>query len=199
MFENLISLISKEKQKQIDRFRIDVDKKLSLYSEILIRMIICETLSIGNDQIVFGKNAYGKPHLIGYPDFYFNLSHTNSAIIVAVSDKPIGVDIEKIRYVDLKIAERFFTKNEVACIIESESDIHRRFFKIWTQKEAYIKYIGKGLHMPLNSFDVRSNNISLHIKTDEKDGYVFSVCSGYKNPKYDMIGLSESNIENMML
>lgn len=44
---------------------------------------------------MFYKGEYGKPHINGYPNFYYNISHTSNAIAVAIANNPIGVDIEK--------------------------------------------------------------------------------------------------------
>ena len=153
-FEWLMSFLPKEKQKQITLFQNDIDKKLSLYSDILVRLITIKTLNICNKKIVFGKNQYGKPFLLGTHDFSFNLSHTREAVIVAISDKPIGADIEKTRDAPLDIANRFFTINEQKYIKQASTNVDKRFYEIWTRKEAYIKYIGKGLAIPLPSFDV---------------------------------------------
>ncbi|MDD2362492.1 MAG: 4'-phosphopantetheinyl transferase superfamily protein [Oscillospiraceae bacterium] len=194
-FNRLLLSVSKEKQERIMRFHFDIDKKLSLYSEVFVRTIICEMFNINNKEITFEKNEYGKPYLKGYPDFQFNLSHTRNAIAIAVSDKLVGVDIEKVKVADLKIAKRFFTKSEMDYIMQAMNDIDKRFYEVWTKKESYIKYDSKGLLMPLYSFDIFDNYISKFIKSFEKGVYIISVCSQCKN--IELIQLPESDIKNM--
>lgn len=198
-FKKLLPSVSNVRQEQINRLHFDADKKLSLYSELLVRIEICKLLDIRNDEIVFGRNGYGKPYLKGEPNFYFNLSHTRNAIVVAISDKPIGIDIEKIRIGSLAIANRFFDKSEVAYITREASGKDKRFYEVWTKKEAYVKYIGMGLSVPLYSFNVFDNNILKQIQTTEKDGYIISVCSKCVNEKIVMIKLSEYDIEQQAL
>lgn len=138
-FNELLDLVSKEKQEEINHFRFHIDKKLSLYSNVLVRILIRKFLNINNSHIVFQKNGYGKPLLMNYADFHFNISHTRNAFVVAISDGVVGVDIENVRTADLKIAKRFFTDNEYIYITELEVGTDERFFEIWTKKEAYVK------------------------------------------------------------
>lgn len=195
-FDKLASFITAEKLDRIRQFRFDADKKLSLYSEVLIRAIICSILNIRNSEIVFEKNEYGKPFLKDHPDFHYNLSHTRNAIAAAVSDRPVGVDIEKIKKADLRLAKRFFSPGENDYITKDGADTDKHFTEVWTRKEAYVKYTGKGLSLPLNSFDVFGDELQQKITTIEKDGYIISVCTGSENQKFDIIGLPESYFEN---
>lgn len=88
--------ISKERQQRITNYRYELDKVLSLYSEILLRSIVCKVLYINNSNIVIEKECYGKPYLANYATFQFNISHTKNAIVLAASNESVGVDIEKI-------------------------------------------------------------------------------------------------------
>ncbi len=196
VFKQLLTFVSKNKYEQIKRFHFDIDKKLSLYSEILVRTIVYKELNIFNREIIFYKNKYGKPYLKNHSDFHFNLSHTRNAIIAAIADKPIGIDIEKIRVADAKIAKRFFTESEVAYIIKARIDMDKRFYEVWTKKEAYIKFMGKGFSIPLNSFDTLDGDISKQILTFEKGEYIISVCNESSNLKCSIAELSESDVES---
>lgn len=117
------------------------------------------------------KGAHGKPYF-KESDIYFNISHTDALQAVAIGKSEVGVDIEKIRDVNLKVASRF-TKEEYDYVMEAESS--NRFFEIWTKKEAYLKFKGTGISGGLNSFNVFE--IPEKINTFIIDGYVISVCS----------------------
>ena len=133
------------------------------------KQILSKKFNITDFEIDYKAN--GKPYLKNLPDFYFNISHSNKMQAVAVGDCEIGVDIEFLRKVDLRVARRF-TKEEYDYITEADSDM--RFFEIWTKKEAYLKYTGDGILGGLNSANVLKSPIP--IKTYFKDGYVISVC-----------------------
>jgi 4'-phosphopantetheinyl transferase len=196
-FNELLFLLSDQKQEQIKRYHFDIDKKLSLYSDLLVRITACQTLDIKNTDIFFRKGDHGKPYINEYSDFNYNISHTRNAIVVAISGATIGVDIEKIRKAELDIAKRFFTSDEQAYINQNYFESDRRFYEVWTKKEAYIKFIGRGLSMPLNSFDVLSSGIHDQISTFEKDQYIISVCNNQRNSQFELIELTEREVEAM--
>ena len=82
------------------------------------------------------KTENGKPYIEGNP-LYFSLSHSCDRGLVAISDKPVGVDIEifkdKLRK---SVIERFSAREQAE--IENERD----FLIHWTAREAYVKLYG---------------------------------------------------------
>jgi 4'-phosphopantetheinyl transferase len=154
-FDALLSLVSPEKQGRIKRYRLYRDAQNALLCDVLARSEICRITGIGNNQIEFSSSAYGKPFLAGNPRIHFNVSHSSRYIAGVFDDHHVGIDIEAIKPVDLKIAERFFSPDETSYILSSQtSQRTQRFFEIWTKKESRIKLEGAGLSMPLRSFSV---------------------------------------------
>lgn len=198
IYNYLFKFLSIEKQQYIKKFICHIDSKLSLYSEVLVRLLANKILKIKNSNIIISKNQYGKPYIKEYPDFQFNISHTYNAIVVAVSDDSVGIDIEKIKSTTFKVAYRYFTATEQNYINEFADKKEKRFYEIWTKKEAYIKCIGKGLAQPLKSFDVCDKEVSRKIKTFEKDNYLISVCSEASDWKYEITELTEKQVELMI-
>jgi 4'-phosphopantetheinyl transferase len=110
--------------------------------------------------ICFAENEFGKPFLERTSVervLEFNLSHAGGLVLVAVCrGRRIGIDIEEIRSSDdiSAIAESYFTPRECAFVLgQHRSARERTFLRCWTRKEAYLKGLGKGLSIPLNSFD----------------------------------------------
>lgn len=121
-----------------------------LLSELLIQKAIIEKTGIENAAI--RRNEYGKPYLQGVKDFHFNLSHSGDYVVIAVSERHVGIDIEKKVKVDYRIAKKFFGEKEVQEILTSSEEQDRvdAFCRIWTLKESYVKAIGKGLSIPFS-------------------------------------------------
>jgi len=171
----LMKLVSRDKQILLSKFKFDIDRKLSLYAELLVRYQIHKELSLKNEEIVFIKNEHGKPYLQDYLKFQFNISHTRNAIAVAFSSVEIGIDIEHIEPPDYRIAKRFFAPAEQEFIFSHENPEYA-FYEIWTKKEAYIKFLGTGFSTPLKSFDVLNNKIKSMLHTFEASNYLVTTC-----------------------
>ena len=92
----------------------------------------------------------GKPVYSGL-DTYFNLSHAGTCVVCAVSDRAVGIDIERPRKNAIKVAERFFTQAECDWI----GDDSLRFARIWTLKEAYAKLTGDGIAGTVSKVEFR--------------------------------------------
>lgn len=69
----------------------------------------------------------GKPYFPGCPNICFNLSHSHGAAVCALHDKPVGIDVEKLRPAPRRLADGLADE---------------AFFRLWTAKEATIKRQG---------------------------------------------------------
>lgn len=183
----LIQKVSVARQAQIKRYRFQDDEIRCLFSELLIRRILCEKYNINKKNIVFSLNMYGKPTIVGPIEQEYNVSHAGSWIVAAISTLPLGIDVEAIRPIDMAVAYRFFSAIECSQLAELTLDPQLiRFYELWTLKESYIKAVGKGLSIPLNSFSFRfiSDEGHYQLKADNgDDDYVirqFELDSDYR-------------------
>lgn len=116
----------------------------------------------------------GKPELASTHEssLTFNLSHTVGFAVCAVAHRRhVGIDVERIRDMDdaSAIARRFFSPDEVTAIDGLRGpDRLERFFELWTLKEAYVKGLGRGLTLPLDSFafGVHDTGLRFHTTAD---------------------------------
>ncbi len=155
VMERMRQAVSKERREQSLRFQRQQDAQRSLIGELLIRYILKERYQLPSHTLTFSKNSYGKPYLNEHTDIHFNLSHAGDWVICADGQVPVGVDIEKIRPIDFAIAERFFTASEYKLLMDTaEQERLQLFYTLWTLKESYIKFVGKGLSIPLDSFAI---------------------------------------------
>lgn len=189
-YEQYLKLLLPEKKALVHRFKFEIDKKLSLISDVFVRYIVCKVLDVNNSDIILKKNSFGKPFLEGFPDFQFNISHTRNAIVIGFSEKPIGIDIEKITVADLLVAERFFNENELKYILSGQQR-NKLFYEVWTKKEAYIKWLGKGLSIPLETFDIISDELDGLLNLIQIGDYLISICCENDFGERDLIRLNE--------
>ncbi len=174
-----MELLSKERKNKIERLARPEDRRLSLGAGLLLQQTL-KKHGFDSQNIFYGEN--GKPQMEG---IYFNLSHSHNMVACAISDKPVGCDIEKIRDIKENIATRFFSEKENAYIKEAE-DEKDMFFRLWTIKESYMKMTGQGLKLGLERVQVDFENARVfykgelcpcYIKEYEVDGYKLSVCA----------------------
>ena len=76
--------------------------------------------------------AEGKPSFRERGDIQFNLSHTNGAVVCALHDQPVGVDIEQ----DREAAQTILHYYHI--------DRQEQFWQMWVQREATAKCHGRG-------------------------------------------------------
>ncbi len=88
----------------------------------------------------------GKPYFTE-GELHFNISHSGRIALCALSDRPIGADIEPIKKEFAKreedIARRFFTESERR-FLAAAPDKGKAFTEIWVRKEALVKRSGEG-------------------------------------------------------
>lgn len=86
--------------------------------------------------------------------FNFNISHSGDLVVCAASRScNVGIDVEQMRSISPNDFKEHITDNEWNTII-SHSDPQQAFYKYWTEKESVIKADGKGLSIPLKSFEI---------------------------------------------
>jgi 4'-phosphopantetheinyl transferase len=133
----------------------------------------------------FIYNEHGKPSIEGHPEIFFNLSHCKEAAICAISDRPIGVDVESVRAFNDSLVRYTMNDDEVR-EIETADDRAVAFIRLWTKKEAALKLTGDGLTDDLPS--LFTNGLKDQVKFEThicKDkGYVYSICHYNSTPPH---------------
>lgn len=165
--DSLLKLVSEERKDKIKKFKFYQDYLRSLFGELLSRYSICKMAGCRNDQLKFGESHYHKPLLIEPAGMYFNVSHSGEWVVCAVSKEVVGIDVEWIKPIELHIAKRYFAEKEYSYLMSQRpEDQLKTFYLIWTLKESYIKADGRGLSLPLMSFDINIGNNGISIVTD---------------------------------
>lgn len=160
------SLMSEDKKRRVDRFRFEDDKKRTVAGEMLARQAIAEWCCATPESIVFDIKEHGKPYAKDLA-VEFNISHSGNIVMCAVSNSPIGIDIEKIRSVDISVIKRVCNNDELDYVLQDNS--YKRFFEIWTFKEAYFKCIETGItdFLSVDYFHCEKKTLKINF-----DGYI---------------------------
>lgn len=173
---------SDERKEKALKFKQVKDRKESLGAGLLLLKVLkMQGKSI--EDIYYGEN--GKPELDG---LHFNLSHSHNMVALAVSEQPVGIDLEIIDKIHGNIAKRYFTERENAYLDAFEgAEREKEFFRIWTMKESYLKMTGEGLSLELNRVDfVIGDKVTVYrdgkccecfVKEYEVPGYKLTVCA----------------------
>ena len=94
--EAALKEISEQRREQALKFRHEQGQRLCVLAYQLLKQALREEYGI-TENPVFEYNEHGKPTIVGHPDIFFNLSHCKEAAVCAISNQPIGVDVESLR------------------------------------------------------------------------------------------------------
>ena len=179
----LMDELDTERKCKIMKYLKAEDRKRSLGAGLLLNRILTR---YGASPAGIRLGTDGKPEVEGVS---FNLSHSGHIVICATAEKEVGCDVEQIVKAPEGVAERFFHPSESeyvnACVGEERD---RRFFRIWTMKESYIKMTGEGMSLDFSRFEFLLDTekirvyrdgkpLSCHIMEYDIPGYKVSVCA----------------------
>ena len=105
-------------------------------------------LGIHEQDLRYGE--FGKPYVSGRQEF--SLSHGGDWVVLAENSTPVGLDIEQILPWHRETARLVFTPQEQTWLSQQTSDA--AFYRLWTGKEAVMKALGLGFHLPPEHFEI---------------------------------------------
>ena len=155
LYESELKKLSKMRRKEILKKQNLEDRKRSLAGDMLVRKYISRLYSIPAEELIFAKGEHGKPYVLNAPA-HFSVSHSLKYTVVAISNEPIGIDTEVIREFSAIIDHKSFNESEKEYVagatpFRRKNQMERAFYEVWTAKEAYLKYTGKGLSGGINA------------------------------------------------
>lgn len=168
--QKLLKLVNEEQVEKALRFKNEKDQIRSLLSSYLINQLSKEPLLF---------NEMGKPYYENGP--YFNVSHSGKYVMMAVSTREIGIDIEENIPKDMSLLTKIFNEAEAKMIKE-----HADFYYLWCAKESLIKCMGSSIShikeipsLPFNGvktfkgkdYQCQTFIYDKHIVSISRDGY----------------------------
>lgn len=190
-------ILPKERQERIDKLKIEEMREKRVLAGAFMQYGLSRVTHVPIRNICYSYGEQGKPELDWKSintrecSSFFSLSHSGKYAVLAVSDKPVGADVERLRNNRERVAKRCFHKKEYEDImaLQDEEERGRRFLEYWTMKEAYVKRKGEGLQIPLYSFCIKRGDDGVsHVENTGgadiwfatgclEEAYSVSVCS----------------------
>jgi 4'-phosphopantetheinyl transferase len=161
VLNRLMITLDTAEQSRAARFYFSRDRDYFIACRGILRELLGEYLGSSPASIEFFYGAHGKP--AHRPEdsrspIRFNISHSSGLAVLAFArSREIGIDLESIRpeFAGEEIAERYFSAQELVELRALPPALKPEgFFHCWTRKEAYVKALGLGLQVPLDSFSV---------------------------------------------
>ena len=156
-------------------YKEEKSRNLSGYAWMFLKDILNSDFGIDLEKKMISYNKYGKPYIDG---MYFNISHSNNMIAIAISDNEVGIDIEAesnfIRQLDSKYFSKWLSENELIEFNLANDKLHF-LAKTWTKKEAILKFKGIGIQNYKELKNIDGNTDAYEIEDEKKEKYVISV------------------------
>lgn len=210
-YDFLVASLYSERRNAINKLK----NKSAIYTSItagrLLQDVLARELGLLPEEIEIGRGKQGKPFIINYEQFKYNISHSGEYVVLAYGDKELGVDIEQVRSIeensgveveeaykkyskrDIKVSERYFCDVETEYIINNKpvwfekvsgryySNSNVNFALTWTMKESFVKLMGCGITVPLNSFQIDYKNKKInnnkYFEYWQQDDMIICLCT----------------------
>ena len=150
----------------------------SAYAFLLLRYALKKEFGI-TEMPSFTYNEHGKPFFRDHPDIYFNMSHSGTRAVCAVSRSPVGVDIQEIRKINFRAASKFLTTQELEAVTSLPDDEAEteELSRLWCIKESIGKCTGKGFAEGFTSIEAESFIKIGKVRYTRCGDYFISVCA----------------------
>ena len=143
LFTEFYSRCSMQRRQLVDRYQLAKDKYLSVTVYLLLLATLQNLGRWSRDEEApeFEFGQFGKPRLCGSGSLHFNLSHSGGVAACAVSQNPVGIDVQAFGGPVILSVLSCKERQDVLAAKNPQTE----FVRLWTWKEAYYKYLGIGL------------------------------------------------------
>ena len=171
--QEALAAVSPERREYALRYRQELDRRLSVVAYRLLQRALHQQYGLDlQPRFVFSDS--GKPLLEGFPDIHFSLSHCNKAVACAVSDSPVGIDVESFDHYDEELARRVMNDDEMRHILSSANQAVA-FTRLWTMKESFYKM--KGVEQDYDVRHLLDQSAGYRFNTVVLNGFVLTCCT----------------------
>jgi len=143
----LLLLNTAEKEKA-SAYKLEQEQQRRIISRAALRILLGKYILLPPEKIEFLKMPDHKPFVRNADniDLHYNLSHSGDWVAIAISDKPVGIDVESIdpNFNFKELMPTYFSDYETRFIIHSGQP-PENFYTMWTRKEAVLKANSKAI------------------------------------------------------
>lgn len=151
--------LSSYRLERLGDLKVESARRASLAAELLLIHALGREAPETVLPLRIETDENGKPYLAD-GSFFFNLSHSERFSACALADHEIGLDIQITVPCRENLVRRFFATEEQQAVFSSK-DRDAAFSRIWCRKESFLKAVGLGLRMDLNSFSLAGDRPEL--------------------------------------
>ena len=166
-----LAKVSAQRREQALRYRYESGQRLSLAVYLLLMEGLEKEHGILEPPL-FDYTPEGKPFLSQHPGIHFSFSHSGTVALCALSDQPIGADVETTRKITPSLVRYTMNESEMSIINASENPT-MQFLHFWTRKEALLKLTGEGIHNNLRM--VLAEAEKYRMETIQTENYIYSI------------------------
>ena len=167
-------LLSDYRREKLRFLRPERQRRQTIGAELLLIRALRDCGAKPELPLPLMKDENGKPYLPG-GSLFFSLSHAGDYAACAISDYPVGLDIQTLSTFREPILRSGFTPDE-QCYVLSAANKEAAFTEVWTRKESYMKMSGLGLRLPLQSFSSLAPPENCNIWHTETEYFHLAVC-----------------------
>lgn len=161
--KELIGLLDEEERARYGRMRAEIGA-MFLQGRRMVREVLAQRTGADLGDHTFRYSTNGKPLVANFPQYHISVSHCGSAVIAAVADCNLGVDLEQIDRQRGKLeaawtqAERFMTPTTARWVSEADIDVRaERFTLLWTLMESHVKLYDGSIFRACRTLDIHLN------------------------------------------
>lgn len=138
--ESSMSLLSPAERARWEKIAMPERAGQFTAARVLLRRCLARYLGCEAAQVPIVLEKWGKPALAMDPHLFFNLSHTDGGLVLAVSDEEVGVDVESR---PLPVAVPRWMQSKVEDTVGRMNN-PQRLRRMWVRNEALLKAMGRG-------------------------------------------------------
>jgi 4'-phosphopantetheinyl transferase len=149
-FENQVSLLlpflNPDEIARAQRYHSKKDTNRFIICRVVLKILLAKQIGLVVEKVIIKNDKNRKPYLPSNPSIFFNLSHSIDYGFIALGDRAMGVDVERVNsdYDYTQILPQVFSKIEIN-VLQNSANPAKTFYTFWTRKEAIVKATGKGI------------------------------------------------------